>query len=80
MKPVTDDEIAEAFKGTNFGVEESEHPRVLAMSVMKKALGYHCGWTVTSIMERMELITDRGAITDRGRLFCYDFFNLKRSG
>lgn len=81
VEPVSAAEIAEAFAGTNFGVEPSEHEHLLAMSVMKKALGYHCGWTITRIMQRMGLVSgDKNEPTDRGRLFCYDFFNLKRSG
>lgn len=78
IKDVTDEEIEQAFLGTDFG--GTDHREVLSLSVLKKALGYHCGWTVTDIMLRMGLTKEDGTLTDRGKLFCYDAFDLKRSG
>ena len=75
---VTDAEIAGAFKGTDFG--RSDHRQLLALSVMKKALRYHCGHTITQIMVRMGLTTDKGRVTERGRQFCYWHFDCRRSG
>lgn len=75
---VTDDEIAAAFKGTNFG-DAAPRP-LLANSVLKTALRYHCGHTITQIMVRMDLITAKGHVTERGRQFCYRECHLERSG
>lgn len=78
IEDVTDDEIEREFRGTNFG--GANHREVLSLGVLKKALGYHCGWTATNIMLRMGLTKEAGTLTDRGKLFCYDAFDLKRSG
>lgn len=75
---VTDEEIASAFEGTNFG--SSDHRNLLACSVLKVALNYHCGWTITEIMKRMGLITATLKVTARGKEFCYQQMELGRSG
>lgn len=75
---VSDAEITKAFEGTNFGA--ANHRDLLALSVLKVALKYHCGSTITGIMVRMGLTTERGKVTERGRQFCYDEMNLGRSG
>ena len=83
MKPltiVTDTEIAEAFKGTDFGKSNANPRRLLALSVLKKALKYHCGHTITEIMVTMGLTTRSGAVTERGRHFCYVELDCKSSG
>jgi len=80
-KELTDDEILEAFHGTNFGRTDYNH--LLATSVLKVSLGYHCGYTITQIMLELCLITElkKGlTLTNSGKLFCYDYFNLKTSG
>lgn len=77
-KEVTDEEIAKAFDGSNFG---DRKPRdLLALSVLKKALHYHCGHTITEIMVQMGLTTPKGRVTERGRQFCYRELQLGRSG
>ena len=78
-KAVTDDEITIAFLGTNFG--RTDYKFLLAGSVFKKAVGYHCGHTITCIMEDMNPILPKtGKITQRGRDFLYEMYNLKDSG
>lgn len=64
-KVVSDDELAKAFSGTNFG--ESDHRQVLHVAVLKKACGYHCGHTITTIMRELHLIGVRGLPTKKGR-------------
>ena len=78
MERVTDDDIASAFSGTNFG--SAEHRRLLALSVLNKALKYHCGHTITEIMVAMGLTTKAGRVTDKGCLFCYEQLDAKRGG
>ncbi len=75
---VTDAEIASAFEGTDFG--SADHRKLLARSVLKVALKYHCGWTITQIMKRMCLTTEGGKVTDRGRAFCYQELDCGKSG
>ena len=75
---VTDAEIASAFEGTDFG--SADHRMLLARSVLKVALKYHCGWTITQIMKRMGLTTEGGKVTDRGRAFCYQEMECAKSG
>lgn len=41
IERVTDSEIEIAFLGTNFGRTDYRH--FLGLSVLKKALSYHCG-------------------------------------
>ena len=75
---VTDADIARSFDGTNFG--RTDHKHLLALSVLKKALRYHCGHTITQIMVRMGLTTAMGHVTEKGRLFCYEALDAGRSG
>lgn len=75
---VTEEEIEAEFAGTNFGTDE--HRLLLARSVLKVALGYHCGSTITGIMQRMGLITAKLKVTTRGKEFCYQQMELGRSG
>ena len=75
---VTDADIARAFEGTNFG--RSDHKHLLALSVLKKALRYHCGHTITQIMVRMGLTTEKGRVTPKGRFFCYGALDARKSG
>ena len=79
VERVTDADIARAFDGTNFG--RTDHKHLLALSVLKKkALRYHCGHTITQIMVRMGLTTEKGRVTEKGRLFCYEALDAGRSG
>jgi hypothetical protein len=57
-------EIAAAFAGTNFG--HTRYLELLQSSVLKKLVGYHCGYTITTIMEKMGLIGKTGKPTKRG--------------
>ncbi len=62
---ITDEELKKAFKGTNFG--GADHRQLLNASVMKKAMGYRCGHTITCIMRDIKLIGKGGAPIKRGR-------------
>ena len=61
---VSDDEIAEAFKNTNFG--RTDYRELLQASVLEKLVGYHCGHTITTIMQELGLIGKTGKPTKRG--------------
>ena len=78
---VTDEEITAAFENTNFGRADDRH--FLALSVLKVAVGYHCGQTITTIMLKMRLISgsteSKCTILERGRVFAYEYF-LKNAG
>lgn len=62
---VYDGDIALAFMGTNFG--NLDRRKLLESSVLKKAMGYHCGHTITSIMVEMKLINKNGVVLKRGK-------------
>ncbi len=51
---VSEAELQMVFAGTNFGT--LEHRRLLHQAVLKKACGYHCGHTITMIMQELGLI------------------------
>ncbi len=69
---VTDEEIAEAFLHTNFG--HTKYRELLAASVLKRLVGYHCGYTITVIMQKMKLTGCSDVPTKRGRLFVRESF------
>lgn len=62
---VSDEALAKAFAGTDFGGHD--HRDLLHVAVLKKACGYHCGHTITSIMLELGLIGSTGLPTAQGR-------------
>lgn len=69
----SDAEIEIAFKNTDFG--HTNYRELLATSVLKKMVGYHCGHTITTIMKSMRLIGKNGDATKRGKRFVAHEFN-----
>lgn len=79
IKTIPDGELTEAFTGTNFG--GADHRALLEASVLKKALGYHCGHTITTIMRDMRLIGKNGNVLRRGQLLLREAYDhLLRAG
>lgn len=71
---ITDEVILKAFEGTNFG--RNDYREFLAYSVLQKACGWHCGFTITSIMIALKLITpEHHRVTKLGRMFLSDCYN-----
>lgn len=70
---LTDKEIEQAFKGTNFC--HTKYRELLSASVLKKAVGYHCGWTITTIMKELKLIGKNETITKRGKLLLRESYD-----
>lgn len=67
---VNEDELADAFLGTNFGTNDMRDLRdILHEAVWQKACGYHCGHTITVIMQELGLIGTSGYLlpTVKGR-------------
>lgn len=62
---VSEEDLVAAFKGANFGT--SEHRHLLHQAVLKKACGYHCGHTITTIMRELGLIGVNMLPTKKGR-------------
>jgi len=77
---ISDEEIEQAFKGTNFG--HTNYRDLLSASVLKKAAGYHCGWTITTIMKELKLIGKNETITKRGKLLLRESYGelMRNSG
>lgn len=70
---ITDDVIAEAFEGTNFGRTDFRH--FLGHSVLKRACDRHCGGTITGIMISLKLITPKSLkVTKLGKMFITDCY------
>ena len=63
---IPDLELEDTFKGTDFG--GADHRKLLETSVLKKAMGYHCGHTITTIMQDMGLINVDGKVLRRGQM------------
>lgn len=57
-------ELEQAFKGTNFGTDDFRS--LLNVAILKKAAHYHCGHTITVIMQNMRLIGKNGRLRKRG--------------
>ncbi|ACV50184.1 hypothetical protein [Delftia phage PhiW-14] len=54
---VSDAELVEAFKGTNFGTDDVVFFReMLQASVLQQACGCSCGHTITGVMVELKLI------------------------
>lgn len=64
---LTDEVVNAAFEGTNFGREDFR--TILAETVMKRAAGYHSGWTATTICTRLGLLGKRERPTKLGLTF-----------
>ncbi len=76
---VSDEEIEKAFRNTNFG--RTDYRELLNASVLKKLVGYHCGHTITTIMQELGLIGKTGKPTERGIAVVRDAFgHLMRNG
>lgn len=56
-KHLTDEVIAKEFENTNFG--RDDYRTILAETVMKRAAGYHSGWTATTICMRLGLLSEK---------------------
>lgn len=54
---LTDEVVNAAFEGTNFGREDFR--TILAETVLKRAAGYHSGWTATTICMGLGLLSSK---------------------
>lgn len=76
---IPDYELGAAFNGTDFG--NADHRKLLEASVLKKAMGYHCGHTITTIMQEMGLVGNSGQVLVRGRMLLREAYDhLVRNG
>lgn len=76
---VSESELASAFNGTDFG--GADHRKLIEVGVLKKAVGYSCGHTLTEIMIGLGLISRKGVLLRRGRdLLRAAFDELMRNG
>jgi hypothetical protein len=51
---------------------------MLEQGVLKRLAGQHCGHTLTTIMRGLELTTDAGDVTWKGKAFCLDAFSANK--
>jgi hypothetical protein len=75
QKIVSDSEISEAFKNTNFG---DANPRnVVADTLIKCVCGYGTGRTALSICKELKLLTyANGSITKKGRKYLFQALKI----
>lgn len=82
----TDAEFVEAFGNASFGPNtEARRREIVATGILKVALCYGNGHTLTCILKDLGLITwgrrgprdDRLIITPRGRYLCWKWFGLE---
>lgn len=79
VPPLTPEEIAKAFEGTNFG--RTDYTTLLEQGVLKTIAGYSSGHTLTTIMRELGLVTPKGYITRKGRaLLFHAFYDARKSG
>lgn len=70
---LTDEVVAKAFEGTNFG--RTDFRTILAETVMKRAAGYHSGWTATTICIELGLLSSKNqSATKLGLTFAFHHY------
>lgn len=69
---LTDEVINAAFENTNFGRDDFR--TILVETVMKRAAGYHSGWTATTICTRLKLLGKQGSPTKLGLRFAFNHY------
>lgn len=81
MSIVSDEELEVAFHNTNFG--RSDKRELLNASVLNRAVGYHCGHTITMIMVQLGLIGEKTwKVTKKGQKLLREAYHeqLLKSG
>lgn len=69
---LTDEVINAAFENTNFG--RTDFSTILAETVMKRAAGYHSGWTATTICMHLKLLSKQERPTKLGLRFAFKHY------
>lgn len=69
---LTDEVVNAAFEGTNFG--RTDFRTILAETVMKRAAGYHSGYTATTICIRLGLLGKHDRPTKLGLTFAFHHY------
>jgi hypothetical protein len=71
---ITDEEIDKAFQNTNFG-DLINRRKYLAYSLLKIASGWHCGGTITQVLQELKLVgkrIDLPTLTKNGKRYMWD--------
>ncbi len=69
---ISDAEIDAVFENTNFGGVNRR--KLLEQGVLKRLTGYHSGHTLTMIMRKLGLTTEKDNVTKKGKEFCMGAF------
>ena len=79
MTMISNEEIEEVFANTNFG--NRNHRKLLEQGVLKIQAGYRSGHTLTTIMQKLGLISIKHTILKKGRKFLFEaFYDNTNSG
>ena len=73
---ITNEQIENAWGNANFGnpMDIMQKRNYLLCAVMKKAMGYHCGFTITQIMKELELLKKDELPNAKGRVFLRELY------
>ncbi len=74
---ICDFDIEKAFWNTNFGT--SDHKTLLEQGVLKAQAGYRSGYTLTEILKELGLMTQKGIISVKGKMFLLQSFYDKEA-
>ncbi|MDR9836930.1 MULTISPECIES: hypothetical protein [Herbaspirillum] len=70
---LSDQQIADAFKGTNYG--NADLRKELAHGVLSRMCGLAIGGTTERVLQDLGMLTKKRNATKRGRMFCADHFH-----
>jgi uncharacterized protein (UPF0371 family) len=70
---ITDKELEIVFGDSNFG--DTSKRDVIKYALLKKICGYSNGFTAESIIKKLELLTNRGGLTKKGRKYFWSAFS-----
>lgn len=69
---ISDQAIAEAFSGTNFGTVGFR--KLLEQGVLSVTCGYRTGYTLECILRKLGLVTPKGRVTAKGKALLMEAF------
>lgn len=75
---ITDAEIEEAFRNTNFGTTYT-HREILDNTVLKCACGWYTGHTAKGIVQSLGLVTAKWKLTKKGQYYLWKVYSQGKS-
>lgn len=84
QKTLTDEELAEAFKGTDYGPSPDYH-NIVKWGLLKIAAGYLTGYTTLTTLMELGLVTRskktlKNKLTKQGKYCLWEYFKKDYNG